>query len=80
MLSRYDRMVLSLIALALAVIALNPWVAPTSSQAQGGKVDVNIVEVRGKPLLNFDMVPSMRGTDLPGLPVYILNPQNRPNR
>lgn len=48
MLSRYDRIVLSLIALALAVIALNPWLAPGHVSAQGGVMQVDIVGVGGK--------------------------------
>jgi hypothetical protein len=45
MLSRYDRIVFSLIALALAVIALNPWIAPGYVTAQSRTMDVNIARV-----------------------------------
>ena len=52
MLSRYDRIVLTLIALGLAVVALNPWVAPGYVSAQGGVVQVDIVGVAGKAVLS----------------------------
>ncbi|MBI3127897.1 MAG: hypothetical protein HYZ11_09860 [Candidatus Tectomicrobia bacterium] len=68
MLSRYDRIVFSLIALALAVIAMNPWVAPGYVSAQGGKVDVNVVEFAG----TLFSEPNVKGR-LPGIPVIILN-------
>lgn len=40
--SRYDRIVWTVIALALAVIALNPWIAPDALHAQSRTMDVNI--------------------------------------
>lgn len=75
---KIDRVILAVIALALTVIALNPWVAPTSSQAQSGKMDVNIVEVDGHRLAvpKMDLVPGRFGPTrppLPGIPVIILN-------
>lgn len=68
MLSRYDRMVLTLIALALTVIAINPWVAPGYVSAQGGTMDVNIERFSNK-LLEY---PRIEGR-LPGIPVIIVN-------
>ncbi|MBI3024091.1 MAG: hypothetical protein HYY66_00155 [Candidatus Tectomicrobia bacterium] len=71
MLSRYDRMVLSLIALALAVIALNPWVAPGYVSAQGGVMDVNIVAFSGVRLTDYYL--KTKATELPGIPVIVGN-------
>ncbi|MBI2132250.1 MAG: hypothetical protein HYT99_05460 [Candidatus Tectomicrobia bacterium] len=64
-----DRVILAMIALALTVIALNPWVAPTSSQAQGqgGVTWVDIRRIGGVPV----DLPSAR--PVPGLPVFVLN-------
>lgn len=47
-----DRVILAVIALALSVIAVNPWVAPGYVQAQGGVVQVDIVRVEGKTISN----------------------------
>ena len=48
MLNRYDRIIFTLIALALAALAVNPWIAPGKSQAQSGLVRVDIVGIGGK--------------------------------
>jgi len=48
--SRYDRIVWTVIALALAVIALNPWIAPIDSSAQSGTMRVNVAELGGHAL------------------------------
>ena len=47
---KIDRVILAVIAVALTVIALNPWVAPgyVSAQGQGGVVQVDIVGVGGR--------------------------------
>ncbi|MBI3129712.1 MAG: hypothetical protein HYZ11_19060 [Candidatus Tectomicrobia bacterium] len=65
---KIDRVILAVIAAALTVIAVNPWIAPGYVSAQGGRMDVNIVEVSGKPLAYHDVVGR-----LPGIPVIILN-------
>jgi len=46
-----DRVILATIAIALVVIALNPWLAPAISQAQSGVMRVDIVGVAGKSLI-----------------------------
>lgn len=48
--SFYDRIVLTVIALALAAIALNPWLAPGPTQAQSRVMDVNIAQINGASL------------------------------
>lgn len=65
---KIDRVILAVIALALAVIALNPWVAPGYVSAQGGTMDVNIKSVALKPLASLD-TPGW----LSGIPVIVLN-------
>lgn len=49
---KIDRVILAVIAVALTVIALNPWVAPGYVQAQGGMMRVDIVGVAGKSVLS----------------------------
>ncbi|MBI3129711.1 MAG: hypothetical protein HYZ11_19055 [Candidatus Tectomicrobia bacterium] len=66
---KIDRIILAVIAAALTVIAMNPWVAPGYVSAQGGKVDVNIAEFGLKAL----DPPDIGGRRLPGIPVIILN-------
>ncbi|OGL62013.1 MAG: hypothetical protein A3J27_12140 [Candidatus Tectomicrobia bacterium RIFCSPLOWO2_12_FULL_69_37] len=67
---KIDRIILSLIALALAVIAMNPWVAPGYVTAQGRTMDVNIVEVSGVPITNYYL--DSKVTKLQGIPVVVL--------
>ena len=43
----YDRIVWTVIALSLSLIALNPWIAPGKTQAQGDIVRVDITRFRG---------------------------------
>ena len=61
--SLYDRILLTVIALALAAIAINPWLAPGHVTAQGRVTDVNIAEINGVSL-------NRRGP-IPGLPVVV---------
>ena len=70
MLSRYDRIVFSLIALALAVIAMNPWIAPGYVSAQGTAAKVNIAEIGGHTV---HLPLSKLTDDVSGIPVIILN-------
>ncbi|OGL62015.1 MAG: hypothetical protein A3J27_12130 [Candidatus Tectomicrobia bacterium RIFCSPLOWO2_12_FULL_69_37] len=66
---KIDRMILGLIAAALTVIALNPWVTPaqTQAQGQGGVTWVDIRRIGGVPV----DLPSAK--PVPGLPVFVLN-------
>lgn len=79
-----DRMILAVIALALAVIALNPWVAPGYVTAQSKTMDVNITGVSAHVSpLKMNIVelgghrvslPLARPTDsVAGVPVIVLN-------
>lgn len=43
----YQNIVWTVIALALSLIALNPWLAPGGLSAQEGAVKVDIVSVNG---------------------------------
>ena len=64
-----DRVILAVIALALTVIALNPWVAPGYVSAQRGIVEVDIWGIGGRSILqNHQKVT--------GLPVEIKGPVN----
>ena len=45
-----DRFIFGIIALALSIIALNPWFAPGRAGAAGGIVDVNIRQIGGSSL------------------------------
>jgi len=47
--SLYDRIIWTVIALALSLIALNPWLAPGGAGAQGEVVKVDIARVNGRP-------------------------------
>ena len=47
---KIDRVILAVIAVALTVIALNPWVAPGYVNAQGGVMQVDIVGIAGKAI------------------------------
>ena len=46
----FDRIVMTVIALALSVIALNPWFAPGRVGADEGITKVDIVRIEGKDL------------------------------
>ncbi len=46
----YDRIVWTAIAVALVVIAMNPWIAPGILNAQSGIVRVDLVRYRGEKL------------------------------
>jgi hypothetical protein len=63
---KIDRVILAVIAAALTVIALNPWVAPGYVQAQGGVMQVDIVKVDGLYLFDKDRNPRR------GLPVVVM--------
>lgn len=64
----FDRILFSVIAAALAAIALNPWLAPGLTHAQMARMDVNIVAVGGKSVRDPGM--SIVG-ELSGIPVII---------
>lgn len=68
---KIDRLILAVIALALTVIALNPWVAPGYVQAQRGTMDVNIVAFSGVRLTDYYL--KTKATELPGIPVIVGN-------
>jgi len=46
---RYTKAVLTLIAISLFVISLNPWIAPTKAYAELDRIDLSSIEhyVRG---------------------------------
>ena len=62
----YDRIVWTLIAAALVVIAMNPWIAPGILNAQSDVVKVDIVRIGG----GRNIVPSRRTID--ALPVIVV--------
>jgi hypothetical protein len=47
----YTKAVLTVIAIALTIIAFNPWVVPRNAQALT-RMDVNIVEVGGHDIID----------------------------
>ena len=59
---RYDRILWTVIAVFLGIIALNPWFAPGVSNAQPGVMKVDIARIDGDTLAGHI-----------GLPVYIKN-------
>ena len=66
-----DRVIFTLIALGLAAIAINPWVAPGYVQAQRVTMDVNVVAFSGVRLTDYYL--KTRTTELPGIPVIVGN-------
>ncbi len=59
----YDRTVWTVIAAALMLIALNPWIGPGGAKAQSGIMDVNVVSFNGQSLKSRSRMVSM--TPLP---------------
>ena len=59
----FDRTVWTVIAAALMLIALNPWIAPGRAKAQSGIMDVNVVSFNGQSLKSRSRMVSM--TPLP---------------
>ncbi len=45
--TKFDRILWTVIAAALVVIAVNPWIGPTKLSAQSGIMKVDIVRVEG---------------------------------
>jgi hypothetical protein len=54
----YTKTILTVIALALCLIGLNPWIAPTTAIGEG-PVPVKIVSVRGKIPVSIESVSSI---------------------
>ena len=47
LIDRYTKVVLTVIAVALSLIALNPWLKPEVTTAASSVIDVNIAKVGG---------------------------------
>jgi len=57
--SLYDRIIWAVIAAALSLIALNPWITPGAVKAQGGVVKVDIAEIGGTSVHSRSPVPPL---------------------
>lgn len=53
----FERTVWFVIAAALSVIALNPWIAPTPLGAASGIMNVNVEQIGGKSLSYGEAIP-----------------------